>query len=73
MYAPIANVPADHWHQTYFAWQNRLRFEQERAKAVKSHQLRVFGGEPGDEDSLFEPMMKVVTDLFDGYDDFGYP
>ncbi|KAH6644679.1 hypothetical protein C7974DRAFT_26087 [Boeremia exigua] len=72
-HAPIANVSADHWHQTYFSWQNRLRFEQERAKAVESHQLRVFGGEPGDEASLFEPMMKVVTDLFDGYDDFGYP
>lgn len=72
-YAPITNVSADHWHQTYFAWQNRLRFEQERVKAVENHQLRVFGGEPGDEVSLFEPMMKVVTDLFDGYDDFDYP
>lgn len=72
-FAPISNVSADHWHNTYFAWQNRLRFEQERARAVESHQLRVFGGEPGDEVSLFEPMMKVVTDLFDGYDDFGYP
>lgn len=71
-YAPIANLPVDHWQHTYLAWQNRLRFEQERAKAVESHQLRVFGGEPGDEVSLFEPMMKVVTDLFDGYDDFGY-
>lgn len=72
MYAPIANIPADHWHQQYLTWQNRLRSEQEIAKAVESRQLRVFGGEPGDEDSLFEPMMKVVTDLFDGYDDFGY-
>ncbi|KAJ8116145.1 hypothetical protein OPT61_g2375 [Boeremia exigua] len=73
LHAPIANISANHWDQTYSAWQNRLRFEQERAKAVESHQLRVFGGEPGDEVSLFEPMMKVVTDLFDGYDDFGYP
>jgi len=71
--AAIGNVSADHWHQTYFAWQNRLRSQQESAKAVENHQLRVFGGEPGDEVSLFEPMMKVVTDLFDGYDDFGYP
>lgn len=71
-YAPIVNVSADYWHQTYFAWQSRLRFEQERAKAVENHQLRVYGGEPGDEVSLFEPMMKVVTDLFDGYDDFDY-
>ncbi|KAF9695331.1 hypothetical protein EKO04_006510 [Ascochyta lentis] len=73
VHPPIANIPADHWHQTYFAWQNRIRFEQERAKAMESQQLRIFGGEPGDEVSLFEPMMKVVTDLFDGYDDFGYP
>jgi len=73
VHATIADVPADHWHQTYFAWQNRLRFKQERAKAMENQQLRIFGGEPGDEVSLFEPMMKVVTDLFDGYDDFGYP
>ena len=72
-FASTTNLPAEHWQQTYFAWQNRLHFEQQRAKAVESHQLRVFGGEPGDEVSLFEPMMKVVTDLFDGYDDFGYP
>lgn len=72
-YAPITDISADHWHQQYSAWQKRIQIEQERAKAVESHQLRVFGGEPGDEDSLFEPMMKVVTDLFDGYDDFGYP
>ncbi|KAF1927144.1 uncharacterized protein M421DRAFT_182801 [Didymella exigua CBS 183.55] len=73
MSAPITDISADHWHSAYLAWQNRLRLEQERAKAVESHQLRFFGGEPGDEDSLFEPMMKVVTDLFDGYDDFRYP
>lgn len=71
-YAPIATVSAGYWHQRYLAWQSRLQSEQEIAKAVESHQLRVFGGEPGDEDSLFEPMMKVVTDLFDGYDDFEY-
>ncbi|KZM20450.1 hypothetical protein ST47_g8510 [Ascochyta rabiei] len=73
VHAPIANISADHWHQTYFAWQSRLQFEQERAKAMENQQLRIFGGEPGDEVSLFEPMMKVVTDLFDGFDDFGYP
>lgn len=39
---------------------------------MENQQLRIFGGEPGDEVSLFEPMMKVVTDLFDGCDDFGY-
>lgn len=72
-YAPFTNISADHWHQTYFAWQNRLRFEQEKARAMETQQLRIFGGEPGDEVSLFEPMMKVVTDLFDGHDDFDYP
>ncbi|KAF1844317.1 uncharacterized protein K460DRAFT_357927 [Cucurbitaria berberidis CBS 394.84] len=70
---PTAHLPADHWHQTYFAWQNRLREEQERNQEVEVQRLRIFGGEPGDEVSLLEPMMKVVTDLFDGFTDYEDP
>jgi hypothetical protein len=70
---PAATQPADHWHQTYFAWQNRLRFEQQREGAMEMHRLRMFGGLPGDEVSLLEPMLKVVTDLFDGRTDYEDP
>lgn len=35
--------------------------------------LRMFGGEPGDDVSLLEPMLRVVTDLFDGATDYEDP
>lgn len=66
-------MPANHWHQTYFAWQDRLRSEQEREREVEAQRLRIFGGEPGDEVTLLEPMLKVVTDLFDGFTDYEDP
>jgi len=70
---PLANAPPDHWHQTYTAWQDRLRGEQERERVREAQRLRFFGGEVGDEVSLLEPMLKVVTDLFDGMTDYEDP
>lgn len=70
---PLANVPYGYWHQTYSAWQDRLRDEQERARAKEAQHLRMFGGEAGDEMSLVEPMLKVVFDLFDGRLDYDDP
>jgi hypothetical protein len=72
-YLPIANTTAMHWHETYFAWQDRLRVEQERQRVLESEQIRYFGGVPGEEVSLLEPMLQVVMDLFDGNTDFDYP
>jgi hypothetical protein len=70
---PTAHVPPDYWHQTYAAWQDRLRHEQERARIAEAQAMRFFGGEIGDEVSLIGPMLKVVTDLFDGKDDYEDP
>lgn len=71
---PLATLSPDHWHQTYFAWQNRLQIEQEREREVEMQRLRIFGGLPGeDEVSLLEPMLKVVTDLFGGFTDYDDP
>jgi hypothetical protein len=69
----MANTSTNHWHQTYGAWQYRLRQEQARVQEVESQRLRIFGGLPEDETSLLEPMLKVVTDLFDGYYDYEDP
>ncbi|KAF1995628.1 hypothetical protein P154DRAFT_445034 [Amniculicola lignicola CBS 123094] len=60
---------ANHWHETYSLWQSRLRYEQE----LEAQRLRFFGGEAGDDMSLLEPMMRVVTDLFDGDIDYEDP
>ncbi|KAF2124824.1 hypothetical protein P153DRAFT_360990 [Dothidotthia symphoricarpi CBS 119687] len=75
MFFPITSVPADHWHQTYLAWQVRLRLNQEheRERSVEAQRLRVFGGMPEDETCLLEPMLRVVTDLFDGETDYEDP
>jgi hypothetical protein len=40
---------------------------------MEAHRLRIFGGEAGDEISLLEPMLRVVTDLFDGMTDYEDP
>jgi hypothetical protein len=61
-YYPVAHV----------AWQNRLRNQREQEE-VESQRLRIFGGLPEDEASLLEPMLKVVTDLFDGFYDYEDP
>ncbi|CAA9960918.1 hypothetical protein P3342_006472 [Pyrenophora teres f. teres] len=70
---PLANV---HWQQTYnAAWQNRLRIQQEQQQEqeLETQRLRIFGGLPEDERCLMEPMLKVVTDLFDGFFDYEDP
>jgi hypothetical protein len=72
LHYPIANVKANHWHQTYFAWQNRLQLEQEQRQVLETERLRYFGGVPGEEVSLLEPMLQVVMDLFDGNTDYFY-
>lgn len=70
----ISERAADHhWHQAYLAWQDRLRIAQEQEWEVEMQQLRMFGGMPGDEVALIEPMLKVVMDLFDGYTDYHDP
>ena len=74
LHYPISTASANHWHQTYSAWQDRrLQYEQERDTALEAQRVRFFGGEAGDDISLLEPMLKVVTDLFDGNTDFEDP
>jgi hypothetical protein len=69
----IPNNSAMHWHETYFAWQSRLQIEQTRQQMLEMERIRYFGGVPGEEVSLLEPMLQVVMDLFDGDTDFDYP
>jgi len=70
----LADFAAEHyWHQAYLAWQDQIRIAQEQQWELELQQLRMFGGMPGDEVSLLAPMLKVVTDLFDGYTDYDDP
>ncbi|KAH7407040.1 hypothetical protein DE146DRAFT_417826 [Phaeosphaeria sp. MPI-PUGE-AT-0046c] len=69
---PIFYLSANNWHETSSAWQYRLQFEQKRQQVLESERIRYFGGVPGEEVSLLEPMLQVVMDLFDGNTDFDY-
>jgi hypothetical protein len=69
----IADATANHWQQTYTAWQTRLRLQEEQEQELETQRLRIFGGLPEDERTLMEPMLKVVTDLFDGFYDYEDP
>ena len=44
-----------------------------REKALEAQRVRFFGGEAGEDISLLEPMLKVVTDLFGGGTDYEDP
>lgn len=73
-YLPISSRPADHWDQMYSAWQKREQLRRhEEEQHLETRRLQFYGGEPGDETSLFEPMLRVVTDLFDGDIDYEDP
>jgi hypothetical protein len=50
-----------------------MRAEQEREQYMEAARLRIFGGSAEDEMTLLEPMLKVVTDLFDGNIDYDDP
>lgn len=45
----------------------------QQQQTLEMQRLRMFGGEPGDDVSLLEPMLRVVTDLFDGATDYEDP
>lgn len=51
----------------------RIQREQEQELELETQRLRIFGGLPEDERCLMEPMLKVVTDLFDGFYDYEDP
>ena len=83
--SPFTQRPANHWHQQYSQWQERLKqqkaLQDQHTKARDSYEsammeverLRMFGGEAGDEVSLCAPMLDVVMTLFNGNIDYQDP
>jgi hypothetical protein len=63
------------WPKTYSQQHHRQshQYHNGRETAMEAQRLRFFGGYSNDEVSLFEPMLKVVTDLFDGNTDYEDP
>ncbi|KAF1973264.1 hypothetical protein BU23DRAFT_568292 [Bimuria novae-zelandiae CBS 107.79] len=64
---------ADPGHQTNSVRQDcGPHSRRDEEKALEDQRVRFFGGDAGD-DSLLEPMLKVVTELFDGKTDYEDP
>lgn len=55
---------ARHWQTRYDAWQNRDQAQRREAALLEAEQIKLFGGEPGDDITLCYKMMEV----FDGMD-----
>ncbi|ETN42827.1 uncharacterized protein HMPREF1541_01985 [Cyphellophora europaea CBS 101466] len=63
--ADLSNsVNARHWHNRYIAWQNRESAQRRDAARIEAEQLKLFGGEPGDDTGLCYKMMEA----FEGMD-----
>ncbi|KAL6707519.1 hypothetical protein ACN47E_004089 [Coniothyrium glycines] len=70
---PMTSLPQNHWQHAYLSWQTQQALDRERQHQIEAQRLRIFGGIPGDSTTLLEPMLKVVTDLFDGFTDYQDP
>lgn len=53
---------ARHWQNRYTAWQNRQVAQRREAVDIQRQQLRIYGGEPGDDVGLCLKM----DEMFDG-------
>ena len=59
-----ASISAHHWQNRYTAWQNREAAQRREALKIEEHQLKVYGGEPGDDVGLCFKM----EEAFEGMD-----
>jgi hypothetical protein len=60
----VNSIAIRHWQNRYTAWQNRDAAQRREAARIETEQLKIFGGEPGDDPSLCYKMIEV----FEGMD-----
>lgn len=60
----LNGIATRHWQNRYTAWQNREVAQQREAARLEGEQLKMFGGEPGDDPTLCYKMIEV----FEGMD-----
>ncbi|EXJ61890.1 hypothetical protein A1O7_02321 [Cladophialophora yegresii CBS 114405] len=60
---PDANVASRHWYNRYTAWQNREKAQRREAATIEAEQIKLFGGEPGDDMDLCYKMMEVFEGM----------
>lgn len=60
---PNASIASRHWHNRYTAWQNRDKAQRKEAVNIEAEQIKLFGGEPGDDIGLCYKMMEVFEGM----------
>ena len=61
---PNGSATSRHWYNRYTAWQKRDIAQKREAVKIEAEQIKLFGGEPGDDVGLCYKMMEV----FEGMD-----
>ncbi|KAJ9497787.1 hypothetical protein H2202_006820 [Exophiala xenobiotica] len=56
---PSTSVIAKHWQNRYLAWQKRDMAQIREAIKLEGEQIKLFGGEPGDDVGLCYKMMEL--------------
>jgi len=51
------------WHNRYAAWQTRELAQRKEAVKIEAEQIKLFGGEPGDDIGLCYKMMEVFEGM----------
>jgi len=57
------SVASKHWHNRYVAWQTRDENQKQEAAKIEDEQLKLFGGERGDDVGLCYKMMEVFKGM----------
>ncbi|EXJ66413.1 uncharacterized protein A1O5_10565 [Cladophialophora psammophila CBS 110553] len=57
------SVASRHWYNRYVAWQNRDKAQRREAAKIEAEQIKLFGGEPGDDVGLCYKMMEVFAGM----------
>lgn len=60
---PNATIASRHWYNRYVAWQNRDLAQKREAVKIEAEQIKLFGGEPGDDVGLCYKMMEVFDKM----------
>ncbi|EXJ87444.1 hypothetical protein A1O3_04404 [Capronia epimyces CBS 606.96] len=60
---PNSTVASKHWHNRYMIWQNRDVVQRREAVKMEAEQIKLFGGEPGDDVGLCYKMLEVFEGM----------
>lgn len=60
---PGASLASRHWHNRFVVWQNRDVAQKREAVKIEAEQIKLFGGEPGDDVGLCYKMLEVFEGM----------